>query len=214
MLTRQRLIELFTLAGENGWHMDDGKFPAEIKGDICPKEDNIFKALELIAIKEVKFVILGQDPYFTNRIDTMEPMATGLAFAVDTDYPKTPTSLHNISKFLLPNEEKNLINWAQTKGVLLLNAALTVPLLQEGENADSVVGRHLRDWEEFTKCIIRQVKSENPQAQIIAWGSKARDILDNAFRQFVWCKHPRLSAGDDNSFRAFCEGEIGRQLKS
>lgn len=194
--------------------MDANYFPAAIEGNFCPKEDNIFNALKLISPKEVKFVILGQDPYFTNRNDTMEPMATGLAFAVDTDYPNTPTSLHNISKFLLPNEEKNLINWAQTKGVLLLNAALTVPLLQAGENADTVVGKHLRDWEKFTACIIRQVKSENPQAQIIAWGSKARDILDNALRQFVWCKHPRLSAADDNSFRAFCEGEIGMQLRS
>ena len=58
---------------------------------IYPKSKDIFRAFELCPFKEVKVVIIGQDPYH----DTDQ--ANGLCFAVH-DELKIPPSLKNIYK--------------------------------------------------------------------------------------------------------------------
>ena len=89
-----------------------------------PKYDDIFNALKLTPYKNVKVVILGQDPYH----GTGE--AHGLSFSVLDGTPKPP-SLKNIFKELnndLGYAEPisgDLTSWAK-QGVLLLNSVLTV----------------------------------------------------------------------------------------
>ena len=61
--------------------------------DVCPHPKNIFRALNLTPLPEVKIVILGQDPYHG------EGQANGLAFSVSRDI-KPPPSLQNIFKEL------------------------------------------------------------------------------------------------------------------
>ena len=60
---------------------------------VCPHPKNIFRALNLTPLPEVKIVILGQDPYHG------QGQANGLAFSVSRDI-KPPPSLQNIFKEL------------------------------------------------------------------------------------------------------------------
>ena len=61
------------------------------KGSVYPKKSEIFKAFELTDFKDVKVVILGQDPYH-------QPFqAHGLCFSVNRGI-KVPPSLVNIYK--------------------------------------------------------------------------------------------------------------------
>ena len=91
---------------------------------IYPPADDIFNALHLTPLKDVKVLILGQDPYHN------EHQAHGLSFSVLPDQKEIPPSLQNIYKELnsdlgcyIPNNGF-LEKWAK-QGVLMLNTVLT-----------------------------------------------------------------------------------------
>ena len=91
---------------------------------IYPPGDDIFNAFHLTPLKDVKCVIIGQDPYHGPG------QAHGLSFSVKPGV-EIPPSLVNIYKELhddvgcyIPNNGY-LVKWAE-QGVLLLNAVLTV----------------------------------------------------------------------------------------
>ena len=86
---------------------------------VFPPSDDIFNALHLTALKDVKVVILGQDPYHGVN------QAHGLSFSV-LPGQKIPPSLKNIYRELhddlgcdIPNNGY-LEKWAK-QGVLMLN---------------------------------------------------------------------------------------------
>ena len=90
---------------------------------IFPNPDDIFNAFHLTPLKDVKVVILGQDPYHNDG------QAHGLCFSVKPDV-EVPPSLVNIYKELqddlgcrIPNNGY-LVKWAK-QGVLMLNTVLT-----------------------------------------------------------------------------------------
>ena len=113
---------------------------------IYPPADQIFTAFNLTPLKNVKVVILGQDPYHGPN------QAHGLSFSVPASVKKLPPSLKNIYKELsadlgLPIATSgDLSPWAK-QGVLLLNAMLTV----ERKNAGS---HQKQGWEIFTNKVI------------------------------------------------------------
>ena len=94
------------------------------KKKIYPSSKDIFKAFELTSFKNVKIIILGQDPYHGLN------QANGLAFSVNSEV-RFPPSLLNIFKeyssdLNLPIPTSgNLSAWGE-RGVLLLNSILTV----------------------------------------------------------------------------------------
>src|SRR4051812_15388392 len=106
------------------------------------------RALEVTPLASVHAVILGQDPYHGAG------QAEGLAFSVPPGV-KLPPSLRNIFKELQrsPNEPAPphgcLIDWAK-RGVLLLNAVLTVEDGQPGSHAK-------KGWEALTDALLAQV---------------------------------------------------------
>ena len=92
---------------------------------IYPPRDLVYNAFKLTDPKDLKVVIIGQDPYH-------EPgQAMGLSFSVPKGTP-LPPSLQNIYKELegdlgikMDFQNGDLTPWAK-QGVLLLNAYLTV----------------------------------------------------------------------------------------
>ena len=90
---------------------------------ILPNREDIFRAFQLTPPQNVKFVLVGQDPYPTIG------HAMGLAFSVRRDVKPFPRSLQNIFKELrndlgIPMPETgDLSAWAQ-QGGLLLNTSL------------------------------------------------------------------------------------------
>lgn len=91
---------------------------------VYPQIQNIWKAFSLTPPKNVRVVILGQDPYHGIG------QANGLSFSVD-DGVKIPPSLRNILKLYCSDtgykqpKSGNLEKWAK-QGVLLLNSSLSV----------------------------------------------------------------------------------------
>jgi len=116
---------------------------------IFPPRDLIFNAFKHVSFKDLKVVIVGQDPYIKDG------EAMGLCFSIPKNI-KCPPSLKNIYKalekdpkvsFKFPNPvHGDLSKWAG-QGVLLLNAILTV---RKGiSNSHQKKG-----WEQFTDQVI------------------------------------------------------------
>jgi Uracil DNA glycosylase len=95
-----------------------------VNNSCYPEENKIFSAFNSCSFKNLKVVIIGQDPYHGKG------QANGLCFSV-MDNIKQPPSLKNIFKELQSDLNKpiptsgNLSSWAR-QGVLLLNSTLTV----------------------------------------------------------------------------------------
>ena len=143
---------------------------------VYPPSDDIFNAMHLTPLNEVKVLILGQDPYHN------QGQAHGLCFSVQPDVV-VPPSLKNIYKELqadlgceIPNNGY-LVKWAQ-QGILMLNTVLTVrahkPLSHQGKG-----------WEQFTDAIIEAVNAQDRPIVYMLWGKPAQrkaSMLNNPKR--------------------------------
>lgn len=154
------------------------------KHTVYPDMHSIFNALKLTPYKDVRVVILGQDPYH-------EPnQAHGLCFSVQDGTP-LPPSLKNIYKELEadlgipPSKSGDLTRWAK-QGVLLLNTVLTV---RRGE-ANSHKGK---GWELLTDEIIRKLNDKTEPVVFILWGANARSkksLITNPIHGIIESAHP------------------------
>lgn len=159
---------------------------------IYPIISNVWAALNVCSLNQVKVVIVGQDPYHNLN------QAHGLSFSVLPEMKPLPPSLLNIYKEII-NEYKQLDNessssssndtktannkslyfnsrpehgylmkWAK-QGILLLNAVMTVRKNQP--NSHSKHG-----WEELTDEIIKIVMKYNQKSKgvvFLLWGKPA-----------------------------------------
>lgn len=151
---------------------------------IYPKDEDVFKALELTPMDKVKVVLLGQDPYH-------EPgQACGLAFSVPKG-TKIPPSLRNIYKELesdlniLPPNHGDLTNWA-LDGVLLLNTVLTV-------KEHLAMSHHHYGWQQFTDVLINELNKENHPIVFILLGNYAKskkELITNPIHHIIEGVHP------------------------
>ncbi|MDC1175590.1 uracil-DNA glycosylase [Bacteriovoracaceae bacterium] len=149
-----------------------------------PKKENIFKAFELCSLKDLKVVILGQDPYHG------QDQAHGLSFSVTTGM-KIPPSLRNIYKELetdlnikAPNHGC-LESWAK-QGVLLLNNVLTVEKSKAGAHQK-------KGWEQFTEFVMRTINEKKDNIVFILWGGPAQKkakLLDDKRHFLLMSPHP------------------------
>jgi uracil-DNA glycosylase len=132
---------------------------------IYPKGSEIFNALDKTPFKDVKVVILGQDPYHGPN------QAHGLSFSVRKGV-RLPPSLMNIYKEIQSDlglkmpPSGDLTGWAK-QGVLLLNATLTVQEANAGSHQN-------KGWEEFTDAVIRAINDQGEHVVFMLWGSYAQ----------------------------------------
>lgn len=149
-----------------------------------PEYNNIFNALKLTPYKNVKVVILGQDPY--HGINE----AHGLSFSVQDGIAKPP-SLKNIFKELYDDlnisepESGNLTGWAK-EGVLLLNSVLTVEKDKPASHKDL-------GWNLFTDHIIKLLNMKEEPIVFILWGNFARSkkiYITNKKHLIIESPHP------------------------
>lgn len=151
---------------------------------IYPPSEDIFNALKYTPLKNVKVVLIGQDPYH-------EPgQAHGMSFSVKPGV-QTPPSLLNMYKELrseygydIPNNGY-LMKWAE-QGVLLLNNVLTV---RHGA-ANSHKGK---GWEKFTDAIIEILNKQDKPIVYFLWGANARAkkvLIDNPKHLVLETVHP------------------------
>lgn len=158
---------------------------AYASGTVYPSRENLFAAFLTTPPEKVRVVILGQDPYH-------EPgQAHGLSFSVEKGV-KIPKSLGNIYKELesdlgiTPPDHGCLRPWAE-KGVLLLNAVLTVEAHKAGSHRSF-------GWERFTDDVIRATNALPQPLVFVLWGAyaqkKAGLIETNYPRLVLESPHP------------------------
>lgn len=151
---------------------------------IFPPADDIFNAFHFTPLKDVKVVILGQDPYHNVG------QAHGLCFSVKPDV-EIPPSLVNIYKELnedlgcyVPNNGY-LTKWA-TQGVMMLNTVLTVRAHEANSHRD--IG-----WEKFTDAAIGVLNEVDRPIVYLLWGSPAQKkaaMLNNPKHLILKAPHP------------------------
>ncbi len=130
--------------------------------EVYPPHDEVFAALHLTALADVRVVLLGQDPYHGPG------QAHGLCFSVN-DGVRLPPSLVNIFKELEadlgipPPTHGNLRPWAQ-QGVLMLNTTLTV-------RAHQAASHQGRGWETFTDRVIGHVGAKVEHERWCRWST-------------------------------------------
>jgi len=216
-LCAKELRGLFTNATkETGWKAPE-EFPGSIEGPFFPDPKNIFKAFELVAPDEVKYVILGQDPYpRSKKGEPDSPIATGIAFGVSPIdiceckihsscaiykvlagiYGSSPKKADRMARY----DCSDLVQWARRHKVLMLNVALTVP--------PGKPGAHLGLWTPFTKAILKQVRRNSDKPRFISWGAPAAEIATDLNPLLV--AHPSSRKGGFASFWNTPDGQALR----
>jgi len=161
---------------------------------VYPPGKEIFRAFDCADFKDVKVVIIGQDPYHGMG------QANGLCFSV-REGVTMPPSLKNIFKEIEKDLGKpfpksgDLERWAN-QGVLLLNATLTV--------RGSAPGSHQKKgWEEFTDAVIKVISEEKSNVVFLLWGAYAQkkgEIIDRAKHLVLMSAHPSPFSADRGFF--------------
>lgn len=161
---------------------------------VYPPADDIFNALHLTPLKDVKVLVLGQDPYHNVN------QAHGLSFSVRPGQ-KVPPSLQNIYRELhddlgcyIPNNGY-LEKWAK-QGVLMLNTVLTV----QAHKPNSHQGK---GWEKFTDAIIEAVNEQDRPIVYLLWGRPAQrkvPMLNNPKHLILTAPHPSPYSADRGFF--------------
>jgi uracil-DNA glycosylase len=170
--------------------------------EVFPRGKDIFNAFWHCPLKEVRVVVLGQDPYHGPG------QAHGLSFSVKPGVP-FPPSLLNIFKEIKADigtaipPSGDLTRWAH-QGVFLLNATLTVRANQAGSHQG-------QGWETFTDEVIRVINRHQDHVVFMLWGAYAQkkaELIDqkrhlvlkaphpsplSAYRGFLGCNHFSLA---------------------
>ena len=177
---------------------------------IYPKQNELFKVFEM-DVKEIKLVLLGQDPYHNPH------QAHGLSFSVPNDII-IPPSLRNIYKELnLESPERkykfisgNLDRWFYEEKIFLLNASLSVI-----KNKPS---SHMNIWKDFTNDVIKFISYHNDKCIFLLLGNfaKSKQIYIKNKDNIVSGVHPSpLSASkgffNSNIFK-LVESKLGKQI--
>jgi len=146
--------------------LDNFLFSEKVNNKIIyPEERLIFNAFNSTPFKDVKVVILGQDPYHGPN------QAHGLCFSVLPDVV-IPPSLKNIFKEINQDLKVGvpsygcLQSWAE-QGVLLLNATLTVEKSKAGSHQK-------KGWEQFTDRIVQLLNEQREGLVFLLWGGYAQ----------------------------------------
>lgn len=148
---------------------------------------DLFRALRLTPLAQVRVVILGQDPYHGPG------QADGLAFSVPRG-AKLPPSLRNIFQELhrdlgVPLAKHGALDAWAAQGVLLLNTALSVERGQPASHSG-------QGWESLTDALIKAVALRPAPCVFMLWGAHAQskapliESLAPGRHQLLRANHP------------------------
>lgn len=149
-----------------------------------PPAAHVFDAMRLTPFDDVRVVVLGQDPYHGPG------QAMGLCFSVPDGVPPPPSlqnvfrELHEDTGLPLPSAG-NLTPWAE-RGVLLLNAVLTVSPRKPGSHAG-------KGWERFTDRAIAELSARRDGLVLLLWGRYAQqkgEVVDRSRHHVLTAAHP------------------------
>lgn len=149
---------------------------------VQPELSLIFRVFEM-PVKDIKVVILGQEPYPLPRT------ANGLAYGVKKD-AKSPNILEKIRREVVStvywsleqsDEWDTLEKW-EKQGVFLLNTALTV----ETGKAHS----HKSNWRNFIETVVSYISHVNPCVWML-WGANPVSFITKIENPLIASKYDR-----------------------
>ena len=159
---------------------------------ICPQLKNMFKAFNLCPFKELRVVILGQDPY------PQKGVATGIAFANSSDTqdnsysPSLEILRESVIDYTIPHRtiifDPSLEKWEE-QGVLLLNSALTCEVGR--------VGSHYLLWRPFIISLLTNLSKCSSGIVYVLMGSQAQSLepyINKQFNHVIHIRHPSYYA--------------------
>ena len=155
-----------------------------LAGDVYPPHEEVFAALHLTPLADVKVLILGQDPYHGPH------QAHGLCFSVSHGVQQPPSLVNIFAELeqdlgITPPNHGNLETWARN-GVLLLNTTLTV-------RARRAASHQGHGWETFTDEVIGCVNAKEQSVVFVLWGAAARRkraLIDTDRHFIIESVHP------------------------
>jgi uracil-DNA glycosylase len=174
---------------------------------VFPPPSEVFHALEITPLEQVRVLIVGQDPYHDDG------QAHGLAFSVRPGV-RIPPSLINMYKELEADlgisrpKTGYLEPWAK-QGVLLLNTSLTV-------RAHTAASHKGKGWEKFTDAVIRAVNAKPDCVIFVLWGGHAQkklDLIDTTKHIVVKSAHPSPLSANNGFFGSKPFSKINTALK-
>lgn len=169
------------------------------KLSVCPLPKNIFKAFRLCSLKDLKVVIVGQDPYAT--IFNGTPTATGIAFGnnketLEKDYsPSLKVLKESVINASVPKDfaifDCTLEEW-EKQGVLLINSALSC--------TQGLSGSHTLLWLPFMKSFLSNLSKKKKGIVYVLMGTNAKNLsfaIDKEGNHLLYTNHPSYYARTD-----------------
>ncbi|KLL02591.1 MAG: uracil-DNA glycosylase [Mycoplasmataceae bacterium RC_NB112A] len=162
------------------------KINQEYQDYLCwPVKEKVFRLFREVSLKQIKVIILGQDPYHLPNV------ADGIAFSTQKE-KYIPASLRNIFRELSedlqcsPPAKGDLLPWVK-EGVFLLNTALSV--------RDGQALSHMDLWEKFIYSLLVYLNNYDKRIIWVFWGQKARKIgeqceINSTDNQILFSTHP------------------------
>jgi uracil-DNA glycosylase len=151
-----------------------------------PKFPDLLKAYEMCPYRDLKVVIVGQDPY------PQEGVADGIAFSCSKTNKEQPSLRYIFDELQrqYPDATRDcdLSRWSK-QGVLMLNTALTC----EVDN----IGAHVNIWKHWSQCIFGHILTDHPKIlEFVFMGAKAKPfakyVPNDHNKHFV--AHPAAAA--------------------
>lgn len=177
------------------------------KYEIYPEAKDIFNAFSYCLFKDLKVIIIGQDPYHTKNV------ADGLAFSSKSN--KIPPSLKNIYKELendlgIKRNSPSLVDWA-LQGVFLINTYLTVRQNQPLSHKDL-------GWDIFVKNCISFISLNKKNVVFILWGDFAiknfEKLINEKTHLIIKSSHPSPFSARRSFFNSKCFSKTNEYLVS
>lgn len=162
---------------------------------VFPPRNLMFNAFNLTPLKDVKVVIIGQDPYHE------EGQAMGLSFSVPKGVP-LPPSLINIYREIENNFNIKMnynngdLTYLAKQGVLLLNTLLTVRKSQPLSHQN--IG-----YNYFVGDVLKVLDMQSQPMVFLLWGSYARSLkqfLHNSNHLILEATHPSPLSANRGGF--------------
>lgn len=157
---------------------------------ITPHPKNIFRAFKYFSIKDLKVILIGQDPYPQG--------ANGLCFSHDKKFQKKGDSMANIIKCIentckIKIDCNDIEKWTNNN-TLLLNTILT---RYTNESIKKGLLKKSIFWESFIIYILREISSykyfKNNEIFIMLWGNESQKLekylKNDKFKILKWT-HP------------------------
>ena len=178
---------------------------------LCPAQSNVFRAFEFCPLKDLKVVMLGQDPY------PQKGVATGLALANNSETleselsPSLKVIKEAAINFEVPHYciifDQTLESWAR-QGILMLNSALTVEM--------NKIGSHVMLWRPFIAKLLKNLSEYNTAIVYVLFGRQAQTFkpyINSRFNHIIEIEHPAYFVRKDTKMPHQLFVDISNKVK-